>query len=169
MSTLELREATLADADLLREWRNDPIVRHHSFNQQIVEADAHRGWLEKKLGANSETKIWILMSDGAPAGQARYDRSGGTAEVSVSIDDRFRGRGLGVAILRMSAPRACSELEVREIRALVKPTNQASFAAFARAGFRRGPDVEVNGEPSRNLPLDVRLIAIWVFLRWSAH
>lgn len=146
MSTLELREATLADAELLRNWRNEPDVRQSSFHQEAVEADAHRAWLERKLAG--ATKIWILMSEGVPAGQVRYDRSGDTAEVSVSIDGRFRGRGLGVAILRLSAQRACSELGLREIRAVAKLENAASRAAFLRAGFRRGTDVEVRGEPA---------------------
>lgn len=148
MSTLELREATLADVELLRNWRNESNVRQSSFNQEAVEADAHRAWLERKLAANGETRIWILLSDGLPAGQVRYERSGDTAEVSVSIDERYRGQGLGVAILRMSAERACSELALHEIRAVAKLTNVASRAAFLRAGFRRGPDVEVHGEPA---------------------
>ena len=146
MSTLELREATLADAELLRNWRNEPDVRQSSFHQEAVEADAHRAWLERKLAAHDEVRIWILMSEGVPAGQVRYDRSGNTAEVSVSIDGRYRGQGLGVAILRMSVQRACSELGLHEIRAVAKLTNTASRAAFLRAGFRRGADVEVHGE-----------------------
>ncbi|HEX7809072.1 MAG TPA: GNAT family N-acetyltransferase [Thermoanaerobaculia bacterium] len=148
MSELALREATLADADLLREWRNDPIVRQNSFTQDVIAPDTHRAWLERKLAANSGTKIWILTSDGEPAGQVRYDRDGDVAEVSVSIDGRFRGAGFGVAILTMSAPRACAEFGVREIRALVKLTNAPSLAAFTRAGFVRGADVDVHGDAS---------------------
>ncbi|HYH07575.1 MAG TPA: GNAT family N-acetyltransferase [Thermoanaerobaculia bacterium] len=147
MSALALREVTVDDAALLREWRNDPSVRASSFNQDAVAADAHRAWLTKKL-ASADTKMWILTADGVPAGQVRYDKTGEQAEVSVSLDARFRGMGLGVAILTMSAPRACRELGLREIRAVVKLTNAASLNAFARAGFRRGPDAEVHGDPS---------------------
>jgi UDP-2,4-diacetamido-2,4,6-trideoxy-beta-L-altropyranose hydrolase len=153
VSELALREATLADAELLREWRNDPVVRQNSFTRDMIEADAHRAWLERKLAPESGTRIWILTADGEPAGQVRYDRNGDRADVSVSIDGRFRGAGFGVSILQMSAPRACSELGVREIHALVKLGNAASLAIFARAGFERGDDVDVNGEVSASFTL----------------
>lgn len=134
---LELREATEADADLLHRWRNDPVVRSSSFAQDPIELDSHRRWLARKLADRERTRIWILTEDGAPAGQVRYDREDDVAQVSVSIDGAFRGRGLGVSILELSAPRACAELAVGEIRALVKLTNAASLSTFERAGFRR--------------------------------
>jgi L-amino acid N-acyltransferase YncA len=87
-----------------------------------------------------------MMSDDVPVGQVRYDRDGTTAEISVSIDSRFRGRGFGVAILQLSAPCACRDLDVVELRGLVKLSNAASMAAFTSAGFRRGADSEVHGE-----------------------
>ena len=145
MSLLELRPVTVNDADLLRDWRNDPTVRGHSFNQEEVDAASHRRWIEAKL-AGADTAMWILTCDGIPAGQVRYDRRDDAADVSISIDERFRGRGLGVEILRMSASRACQALKVRTIRALVKRDNQASHVTFLKAGFRKSEDVEVNGE-----------------------
>jgi UDP-2,4-diacetamido-2,4,6-trideoxy-beta-L-altropyranose hydrolase len=143
---LLLREATRDDLELLYAWRNDPTTRLNSFRQEEVDRDEHRRWLETKLLAPDRARIWILMEDGVPVGQVRYDRNGESADISVSIDDRFRGRGLGTAILRMSAPRACRDLGVSELRGMVKLDNAASMAAFVRAGFRRGADSVINGE-----------------------
>jgi UDP-2,4-diacetamido-2,4,6-trideoxy-beta-L-altropyranose hydrolase len=146
VTALDLREATAADADLLREWRNDPDVRRNSFDQRVVEEAAHRRWLAVKLAARGRTRIWILTEDGVPAGQIRYDVDGAAAQISFSIGARFRGRGLGTAIVQLSAPRACRELGVRELRAFVKEMNVASIAAFIRAGFRREADTLVDGD-----------------------
>jgi len=146
--SFSLREATAGDLDLLYEWRNDPATRRNSFDQGEVDRAGHRAWLERKLAARDRTRIWIMMSDDLPVGQVRYDRDGSAAEISVSIDSRFRGRGLGAAILRLSAPRACRDLGVVELRGLVKPTNPESMAVFEKAGFRRGPDSDAHGEPA---------------------
>jgi RimJ/RimL family protein N-acetyltransferase len=147
VSELALRDVTLEDAALLRAWRNDPSVRASSFNQDVIDEQTHRDWLAKKL-ASADTRMWILTADGVPAGQVRYDKTDDTAEVSVSLGAAFRGKGYGVAILTMSAQRACTELALKEIRAVVKLTNAASLNAFTRAGFHRGPDAEVHGDPS---------------------
>jgi RimJ/RimL family protein N-acetyltransferase len=144
---LALREATAEDAELLLAWRNDPVTRANSFEQGAIELESHRAWLTRKL-ASPDTRLWILTDDGVPAGQVRYDRRGHAGEVSVAIAPEFRGRGFGSAILRLSAPRACSELALSEIRALVKPSNQASLAAFERAGFQRGDDTHAGDDPA---------------------
>lgn len=146
MTALDLREATAVDADLLREWRNDPDVRRNSFEQGGVEEAAHLRWLAAKLAARGRTRIWILTEDGVPVGQIRYDVDGEAAQISFSIGALFRGRGLGSAIVQLSAPRACDELGVRELRAFVKQMNRASMAAFVRAGFRREADTVVDGD-----------------------
>jgi RimJ/RimL family protein N-acetyltransferase len=144
--TLSLRDATADDVDLLYAWRNDPATRESSFQTAVIDIDSHRQWFARKLSERDRTRIWILTESGDPAGQVRYDRDSDVAELSFSIDLRFRGRGLGTEILRLSAPRACLELLVKRLRAVVKPDNRASIAAFGHAGFRREGESIVNGE-----------------------
>lgn len=140
-----LRPATAADARLLWAWRNEPEVRRQSFAVEAIAWDTHVGWLTQKLAA-AETRIWILEEDGRPAGQVRYERTGDSAEVSVSVAGAARGRGVGRALLVMSAPVACRELGLRVAYGLVKESNHASLRAFERAGFRRTGTTEVAGE-----------------------
>lgn len=145
---LRLRDAVDADAELLLEWRNEPLTRSNSFSEEVVNGDDHQAWFSSRMAARDQTRIWILMDDEHPAGQARFEKRGADrAEVSISIDASFRGRGLAVELLRRSAPRACQELDVREIRGKVKSSNAASLAAFARAGFTREDDEITGGEP----------------------
>jgi len=146
--TLSLREATADDVDLLYAWRNEPATRESSFQTTVIDIESHRQWFARKLSERDRTRIWILTESGDPAGQVRYDRDSDLAEISFSIDLRFRGRGLGTEILRLSAPRACRELLVTRLRGVVKPDNRASIAAFDRAGFRREGESIVNGVPA---------------------
>ena len=148
MKRVTLREATPDDAVLLFEWRNDAATRENSFNRDEIDLESHRRWFAQKLAARDRTRIWLMMNGGVPVGQVRYERQGDCAEISVSIDPAHRGEGLGTAILRASAPRACRELDVREVRGLVKLTNVGSLVAFERAGFRRAEDTAVSGEPA---------------------
>ena len=48
-SQIYLREATLDDADLLFEWRNEKTTRENSFKQRILVWDEHYTWLKKNL------------------------------------------------------------------------------------------------------------------------
>ena len=154
MTSRVLRPATANDVDLLYSWRNDPGARENSFSREVIDGTSHGRWFEAKLEAREETRIWILIEEGVPVGQIRYDRSNASvANISLSIDSRFRGRGLGTEILRLSAPRACQELGVQELCGLVKATNGASIVAFERAGFRRGADRIVNG--------DIAVVFLW--------
>ena len=144
--TLSLRDATEEDVDLLYEWRNEPATRESSFQTAVIDIDSHRQWFARKLSQRDRTRIWILTESGVPAGQVRYDRDSDVAEISFSIDSRFRGRGRGSEILRLSAPRACGELRVKWLRGVVKANNPASIKAFDRAGFYRESESIVKGE-----------------------
>jgi len=146
VTEIALREATFSDVDLLFEWRNDPTTREQSFARDAVDKTVHRRWLSAKLAARDSTRIWIVTVDGNDVGQIRYEKRDGVGEISFSVDARFRGRGLGRRILEVSAPRACRELAVSEVRGLVKLTNPASLAVFEHAGFHRSADTTVNGE-----------------------
>jgi len=146
MTEIALREATFDDAELLHEWRNDPTTREQSFSRDEVDQTTHRRWLSAKLAARDHTRIWIVTAEGNDVGQIRYEKREGFAEISFSVDARFRGRGMGRRMLEVSAARACRELGVNEVRGLVKLTNAASLAVFERAGFQRSADTIVNRE-----------------------
>jgi RimJ/RimL family protein N-acetyltransferase len=136
MKELSLRPATIDDAALLFDWRNDSAVRASAFDQSLFSFDVHRAWLKSKLECR-DCMIWILESDGEPLGQIRYDRVGTCAEIDIAVSETQRGKGLGSKLLQMSADKACHRLGVDRLVGIVKDENPASCRAFEKAGFQR--------------------------------
>ena len=92
--------------------------------------------------------MFVLELNEIPVGQIRYDRRGETADIGFSIDQRFRGLGLGQKIIEHSLGRACSELGVNTVWAEVFSSNSASRIAFIKPGFELMETCEIKGVPS---------------------
>ena len=140
-----LREATNADVRLLWEWRNDPLLRETSLNQDFIPWESHSDWFDHKL-SSVDCRIWILQGNGSSVGQVRYDRDGETVELTYSIAEIFRGRGLGTVLLQKSVPLACLELGTAKLIAFVKQGNLASIRTLNRSGFEMMQVVTRNNE-----------------------
>jgi RimJ/RimL family protein N-acetyltransferase len=136
-SALELRPATTADADLLREWRNDPGTREASRNTREVTVEGHRAWLDGVLG-DDRRHLLIAELAGRPVGQVRFDAlPDGGYEISVSVDRRRRGKGLGRALIEAGAAWLWRTApDASRIVAEVRRGNVASRRAFEATGFR---------------------------------
>lgn len=130
------RPATARDADLLRGWRNDPIVRAAAVHTAKVTAAEHAAWLQSVL-ADPDRTLVVALLDGNPVGVIRFDRSGRESTISISIDSSTRAGGLGTQIIRETSE---LELAAREtidrVWADIRLENIASLKAFERAGYR---------------------------------
>jgi RimJ/RimL family protein N-acetyltransferase len=120
-----LRAATLDDAKVLLEWRNDPLTRAMFKTSDVVEWDEHVRWLSARL-SRSEPHLYVAEVDGVPAGTIRID---GDA-LSYTVAPGQRGRGVATRMLQW----ARSEFGV--LRAEIKPDNLASIRAAERTGHR---------------------------------
>jgi ribosomal protein S18 acetylase RimI-like enzyme len=113
---LVARPATLQDARLLWQWRNDPVTRAGSRSPQEVSWDDHLRWLTSSL-ARSDRLLLVVQDVAGPVGTVRWDLDGqaeGSAdgghewEVSITVAPHRRGRSLGRPLLR-AAELALSE------------------------------------------------------------
>ena len=84
-----------------------------------------------------------------PVGQVRYDLKGHEAVVSVSVDQKLRGRGYGHSAIRLSSKELFRVSKVNTIYAYVKPENKNSVLAFLKAGFRDGGTTIIQGHRAR--------------------
>ena len=127
---MRLRPARFDDADLLLEWRNHPDVRRQFFHTDVVERDAHVDWLRGVLESNRH-RLFVAEIDGIPVGTARLDLEDGRAEISVTVAPGRWGTGIGSTLIAL----AVRKMDV-PVDAWVRAANQASIAAFRKAGFR---------------------------------
>ena len=120
MQYINLRKATKEDAVKLFEWKNDDTVRKFSIvTNSIIKWDNHLVWLGENI-----KDIQIIEVDGTPAGDIRIKDD----EISIKIDKRFRGKGIGKKVLKLA--------RYNGMKAKIVKGNEASMKLFLGAGFK---------------------------------
>jgi L-amino acid N-acyltransferase YncA len=113
MSTAQLETVTLEDR---RNWLRDHPPGRHPF------------WV---LEMDGTVAGWLTLKTFLPRGAYRD-----TAEVSVYVDEKFRRRGVGGALLSEAIARA-PDLGITAMVGLIFAHNQPSLRLFARLGFEK--------------------------------
>ena len=129
---LSLRDADIKDSELLFNWVNEINVRANSITQEPIIWKNHLKWFAKKL-KDSETKIFILAFGDNSLGQIRIDLIDNYWNIDYSIDNKFRGKGLGKEIVRL----LINKFESYKFKATVKKQNKASLNVFINLGFEK--------------------------------
>jgi len=146
---ISLQPATEADEALLLRWANDPKVRANSFSPEPIKAADHHHWFQKGLANPNRLLLIATAADGCPMGQIRFDRQPAISEgqaseatVDLSLDRCARGHGLARELVRLGLQAMEQHWgPATDAVAEVLPSNTASNACFARAGFT--PDSEL--------------------------
>jgi UDP-2,4-diacetamido-2,4,6-trideoxy-beta-L-altropyranose hydrolase len=97
-SALCMREANLADAQALFEWRNHDAVRGMSRRPDPIAWPEHEAWLRRVLD-DRQRPLLIGERAGRPEGVVRFDIDGPRAEVSIYRVPGSSQPGLGVSLL----------------------------------------------------------------------
>jgi UDP-2,4-diacetamido-2,4,6-trideoxy-beta-L-altropyranose hydrolase len=140
---ISLRPVTEADESLLLRWANDPQVRANSFSPEPIDPADHHHWFHKGQANPNRLQLIAKSADGCPIGQIRFDREpasteGGASEATVdlTLDPCARGQGLAVELVRLGLQKMEQHWgPATDAVAEVLPSNAASNACFARAGF----------------------------------
>lgn len=127
---ISLRPATMADAEMLFSWRNDPTTRRASHDSTPVVFEQHVAWLTATL-MNPQRKLFVAVAGPKPVGTvgARRDEDG-VWELSWTVAPSCRGKGYGIAMVRSLV----STLE-GPLRAEVKAGNTGSMRIAEAAGL----------------------------------
>lgn len=128
--SLMLRKAERLDAEMLLDWRNDPVTRQASHAGSIVEVRDHLNWLEKVFSDN-QCHLFVAECDGEPVGTIRANwESSGEWKLSWTTAPNARGKGVAKKMLRVLLGQirgpACAE---------VKSINKASCRVAESAGM----------------------------------
>ena len=149
---MTFRNASPLDFELLMTLRNDPTVRVASFNQSVVTEAEHQRWLTQAL-ASPRTILWIPQDRNQQSlGRVQMDLSDNlqTATISIALDSKSRGQGLGAVIIEKAAAQILADsgefASVSKLIANIKPANTQSCKAFEKAGFEFSAPTTVNEE-----------------------
>ena len=148
---INLRPATLADADRLFAWRNDPVTCANSRSTAAVPREDHDRWMKfNVLLGQPEHAVIIAEGFGGCVGVIRFDAAKNdlmTYEASITVAPEYRGSGLARPILT----EACGFFSDFAISAEVRHDNIASRKVFERCGFdeigRSGGFLQYRKEP----------------------
>ena len=146
---LRVRPATVDDARLLLDWRNDPEARSRSRSSDVIDLEGHLAWLRGTLASPDRHLLVVESADGTPVATTRYDRlapdpdGGDRWEVSISVAPGMRGQGLGGATLAASDEwLRATEPAAGAVVAHVRPDNTSSRRLFLRSGYLPAPSDE---------------------------
>lgn len=150
---MHLRPATVGDAKLLFEWRNDPATREGSRNTKPLVWAEHVSWLERSLSTPSR-KLYIAEEGVLAVGTVRADDdTDGYTEISYTIAPEARGKGYGK---RMLLQFVHEQLAGKKIKAEIKKGgNEASEAVAKELGLSPA------GERASEDPEDPRPLILW--------
>ncbi len=141
---LKMRMATLADTDLYYKWANDPLVRNNSYQKGEIDYHQHVNWFTHKLNSPNCFFYLFLNEENVAVGQVRIDITDNEVIIGISIDEKFRGKGLGTEMLERSCEAYGTKFPGTEIIAYIKKENTASVNQFIKAGFENTGETIIN-------------------------
>ena len=145
--SLSVRKALSSDLRPIFELSNQPSVRDSSFNSDPIAWADHVRWFAEAT-TDSNCGFYIAEIGGALAGQLRFNRQEEQAVVSISVDARFRGEGVGVALFQQGLADFMLTHPVQKIIAKIKKRNKPSITFFQRLGFSISSSERVDEEES---------------------
>lgn len=139
--TLAVRDAVIDDLPAIVAIYNSTIAsRTVTADTEPVTVASRQRWFDEH--SPTFRPLWVFEVDGEMCGwlsfQSFYGRPAynATAELSVYIDERFRGRGLGRFMVQHAINR-CPELGIKTLLGFVFGHNRPSLRLLAHFGFEQ--------------------------------
>ena len=134
LNQLVFRMANENDVMQYFEWANDEEVRKNSFSDETISLQNHKEWFNRKLNADT-CFLYLFLLNGEPVGQVRINLSNKETIVGISVDKDYRGRALGVEMLKQATTDYLAKHKKEQIVAYIKLENKASLSSFKKVGF----------------------------------
>ncbi len=133
---ISLRDVIEDDAWILWNWANDPVSRSVSFSPDPIPWEVHFAWFRRKLICSGSHMFIGERETGEKVGLVRFDCENERAVISVNVAPEARGKGVGARLIRIGSDRILADNpEIEAVFAYIKPDNDASVKAFAKAGY----------------------------------
>jgi UDP-2,4-diacetamido-2,4,6-trideoxy-beta-L-altropyranose hydrolase len=155
MSALYLRPGAEDDSRRLWEWVNDPVTRQASFSSEPIPWDEHAAWFARRLQDPDSVMYLACDEEDNPVAFVRFDIDGSVAAIGINVAPDQRGKGYGTEAIRLAGERLAAERSIDRIDAYIRPENQASLRAFAKAGYEGREPCTVKGQPAVRMALAI--------------
>jgi len=140
-----LRNATEGDCRFIWESANDPVVRAVSFSSDEISWEVHKKWFEKKLAEQSTLLLIAENKQKEKIGQLRFEKKTEGYVISVSLVEKFRGKGLGSLLIQLGSEKLFRTFPSADrINAYIKPENVSSVRSFEKAGYKDAGFATIN-------------------------
>ena len=133
------RTATVSDATVLLNWRNDLSARALSRNSAIIPQSEHLQWLSDRLKRIQLEPFFLFEANRKAIGMCRLDivfQIPDKYEISILVNPDEHGKGIGTRILRMTCESFFTIHPTKTIVAFVHINNLTSQKLFTNAGFK---------------------------------
>lgn len=127
----KIRLADISDMQKVFELSNDDIVRKNSINSKKIEWEEHVKWFSKRIKSTAYPFYIIESPTGEFMAQVRFDNRNDECIVSISIVEKFRGKGFATAVIKECIAKSA----LNKVCAYVYEDNLASVKTFKKAGF----------------------------------
>lgn len=135
MNNVSIRTATLQDSKLLLRWVNAAdSLNWKKITKTAISSGAHHKWLISRLN-KPDTGIWIILSNGLPAGQIRLEPQGEEVNTDIYIEANKRGKGIASVALQQALQHYCRKFGPKKFKAIVHRQNKASKILFLKNNF----------------------------------
>jgi L-amino acid N-acyltransferase YncA len=139
MNTLQYRDATIDDLPRIVEIYNSVIAgRTVTADTEPVSVESRITWFEAH--DKERRPLWIVMNANRNIGWVSYQwfygrpAYNGTAELSIYLDEKERGKGFGEIILQ-HAMNSCERLYIKTLLGYIFAHNLHSLKLFRKMGF----------------------------------
>ncbi|OIP84934.1 MAG: N-acetyltransferase [Porphyromonadaceae bacterium CG2_30_38_12] len=159
METLIYKDAHRSDLSKIVAIYNSTVAsRMVTADTSKVTVESKANWFEAHNA--SQRPLWMIENNsGETVGwvsfQSFYGRPAynATVEISIYIDEQFRGRGFGKSILKYCIEQ-CKNLKIETLLAFIFSHNEPSIKLFERFGFEHWgllPDIARMDEENYSL------------------
>jgi RimJ/RimL family protein N-acetyltransferase len=128
------------DAQLIMQWRNDPVALAVSYHSAPKEWPAFWAEFIADYFLEPDLPAYFAVGGGRRVGLVRFQSyrnspfHGRTVTVGINMDPSVRGRGLGPRIIELATSDVFGR-GVRYVVAEIKRHNLRSIRAFEKAGY----------------------------------
>lgn len=132
---ISLRPVKTQDIKNIYNLSNEDEVRQNSFNTDKIKFEDHEIWFKTKIADSNNLFLAVEIQNNFAA-QVRFDLEGDNVIVSISINKKYRGLGLGTNILKKSIKYLKTfNPSVKTLKACIKESNKTSIKFFENFGF----------------------------------